>query len=49
MTPLEEADRLMEDAPGKPHETQVLPAGLHQFKISREFDPWSEEIRRVAD
>lgn len=46
---LDQPMALVQDAPGKPHEAQVLPAGLHQFKIAREFDPFAEQVRRVAD
>ena len=44
------------DAPGEliqdaavPHEKHVLPAGIYEFRLAREFDPFSEQARRVAD
>ena len=46
---LDEPTALIQDAPGNPHETQLLPAGLHQFKIAREHDPFTEQARMVAD
>lgn len=46
---LDQPTALVQDAPGKPHETQTLPAGLYQFKIAREFDPFADEVRQVAD
>lgn len=32
-----------------PHETISLDPGIYSFRISREFDPFSEQVRRVAD
>lgn len=46
---LDDPTALVQDAPGKPHEKQTLPAGLYQFKIAREYDPFTEQARMVAD
>lgn len=32
-----------------PHETITLDPGVYSFRISREFDPFAEQARRVAD
>lgn len=34
---------------GNAHETQVLEPGIYEFRISREYDPFADQIRRVAD
>lgn len=39
---------LVQDAP-TPHGGYTLPEGLYEFRISREYDPFSEQARRVAD
>lgn len=39
---------LVQDAP-IPHEGYDLPAGVYEFRIAREFDPFAEQARRVAD
>ena len=31
------------------HESAPLGAGTYELRISREFDPFAEEVRRVAD
>jgi hypothetical protein len=41
-------ESLIQDAP-VPHESYDLPAGFYEFRISREFDPFAEQARRVAD
>jgi hypothetical protein len=43
-----EAD-LIQDAPGNPHEGYNLEQGLYEFRISREYDPFMEQARIVAD
>ena len=45
---LTKPERLVQDAP-TPHEGYDLPAGFYCFKISREYDPFAEQARRVAD
>lgn len=32
-----------------PHEAIALPPGLYSFRISREFNPFTEQARQVAD
>lgn len=32
-----------------PHEGIALPPGIYSFRISREFDPFAEQARKVAD
>ena len=45
---LEEPGELFQDA-ATPHETHTLPAGIYEFRIAREFNPFTEQARRVAD
>lgn len=45
---LDEPERFVQDA-ANPHGGFDLPAGLYEFRVSREFDPFSEQARRVAD
>jgi len=39
---------LVQDA-AAPHGGYDLPAGFYEFRISREYDPFAEQARRVAD
>jgi hypothetical protein len=39
---------LVQDAP-VPHGGYNLQPGVYEFRISREFDPFAEQARRVAD
>lgn len=39
---------LEQDAP-TPHESYELPDQFYEFRIAREFDPFAEQARRVAD
>lgn len=39
---------LVQDAP-VPHEGFDLAPGIYEMRISREFDPFAEQARRVAD
>ena len=39
---------LKQDA-ASPHGEIMLEPGLYEFRVSREFDPFAEQIRRVAD
>ena len=41
-------ESLIQDAP-VPHGGYDLPAGIYELRISREFDPFAEQARRVAD
>jgi hypothetical protein len=45
---LENPAALIQDAT-HPHEPLMLDAGIHEIRISREFDPFAEQTRRVAD
>ena len=40
---------LIQDAPGNPHESYDLSAGIYEFRISREYDPFAEQARIVGD
>lgn len=40
--------RLFQDAPDA-HGEHVLEPGVYEFRIAREFDPFAEQARRVAD
>lgn len=39
---------LVQDA-AVPHGRYDLPAGIYEFRIAREYDPFAEQARRVAD
>lgn len=39
---------LIQDA-AHPHEPMMFDEGVYELRISREFDPFAEEARRVAD
>lgn len=45
---LENPTELVQNA-SAPHESLALDAGYPEFRISREFDPFAEQARRVAD
>jgi hypothetical protein len=45
---LDEPAELVQDA-ATPHEGYSLPPGIFEFRIAREFDPFAEQARRVAD
>lgn len=45
---LENPTALIQDA-ASPHEALNLDAGVYEIRISREFDPFSEQVRQVAD
>ena len=44
----DEPQALIQDA-AVPHEPHALPPGIYEFRIAREYDPFSEQARRVAD
>lgn len=46
---LDEPQSLIQDAPNKPHGKYDLPAGFYDIRISREYNPFMQEARRVAD
>lgn len=45
---LENPEALIQDA-STPHGGYNLDAGFYEFRIAREFDPFAEQARRVAD
>lgn len=45
---LEAPAALIQDA-AVPHGGYDLPAGFYEFRIAREYDPFAEQARRVAD
>lgn len=45
---LDEPAELIQDA-AVPHDSHSLPAGIYEFRLAREFDPFAEQARRVAD
>lgn len=45
---VKEPTKLFQDA-AVPHDPVDLDPGLYEFRIKREFDPFSEQARRVAD
>lgn len=45
---LEEPTMLIQDA-NDAHGRHELAPGIHEFRIAREFDPFSEQARQVAD
>lgn len=45
---LDEPQSLIQDAVNA-HDTHDLPPGIYEFRIAREFDPFAEQARRVAD
>ena len=45
---LADPGQLVQDA-ATPHGHFDLPAGVYEFRIAREFDPFEEQARRVAD
>lgn len=45
---LDEPHALIQDA-ASPHDGFDLPPGIYEFRVSREFDPFAEQARRVAD
>ena len=45
---VKEPTRLFQDA-ATPHAPVELDAGIYEFRIKREFDPFAEQARRVAD
>lgn len=45
---LDEPQKLIQDA-ATPHTGYELDPGIYRFDVSREFDPFAEQARRVAD
>jgi hypothetical protein len=34
---------------GRPHESYTLDPGIYRFDVSREYDPFAEQIRQIMD
>jgi hypothetical protein len=45
---LDAPEKVVQDA-ANPHGGYDLDPGIYEFRISREFDPFAEQARRVAD
>lgn len=45
---LDNPTALIQDAPDA-HGSHMLKPGLYEFRIAREFDPFAEQVRMVAD
>lgn len=45
---LDEPEKFVQDA-ANPHGGYDLAAGVYEFRVSREYDPFAEQARRVAD
>jgi hypothetical protein len=45
---VEEPTSFIHDAP-EPHEGYILPAGIYEFRIAREYDPFSAKSRPIVD
>lgn len=45
---LENPEEFVQDA-ANPHGGYKLNPGIYEFRVSREFDPFTEQARRVAD
>jgi hypothetical protein len=45
---LDEPAQFVQDA-ATPHGKYDLEAGIYEFRIAREYDPFAEQVRKVAD
>ena len=45
---LDKPEQVIQDA-ASPHDAYTLPPGAYDIRISREFNPFAEQARRVAD
>lgn len=45
---LKNPEKVIQDSP-TPHESFKLDPGIYEFRVSREFDAFSEQARRVVD
>jgi hypothetical protein len=45
---LKSPETLMHEG-GRPHESFALDPGIYRFDISREYDPFGEQIRQIMD
>lgn len=39
----------LEQSAAHPHEAYTLEPGVYEFRLSREYDPFADQIRQVAD
>lgn len=46
---IENAEARLEQEAGNPHDAIALEPGWYEFRISREYNPFAEQARRVAD
>lgn len=46
---VEEPTELRQDAGADAHEAHSLDPGIYEMRIAREYDPFSEQARQVAD
>lgn len=46
---VDEPTTLRQDAGANAHEAHDMPPGLYEMRIAREYDPFSEQARQVAD
>lgn len=46
---VDQPSKLRQDAGGNPHEAHDLPPGIYEMRIAREYDPFMQQARRVAD
>lgn len=46
---LDNPEKIIQDAAGNPHQEIGLPPGFYDIRISREYNPFTEQARRVAD
>lgn len=46
---VDQPTQLRQDAGGNPHEAHDLGPGIYELRIAREYDPFAEQARQVAD
>lgn len=46
---VDEPSTLRQDAGSNPHEAHDLAPGIYELRIAREYDPFTEQARRVSD
>lgn len=46
---LDEPEELIQDAVGDPHAPHKLDKKFYEFRTTREYDPFTQQARRVAD
>lgn len=45
---IEQTEKVIQDA-GSPHKTHILEAGIYDIRISREFNPFLQQARKISD